>query len=147
MTGCNGLTKKRKLREKVSQSGGQANHHRLAFSDPGYLDLMSYEDISKSRRLLETVVAKTKTKKQQARAKMLLKAFTYYEASAISYLGLVRQIKQPGKSRKYYEIMNLIRTHLINKFEKDPVLVHPRRFDRYKDLRINQFQNPSPNSP
>ncbi|MCF6158690.1 MAG: DUF4838 domain-containing protein [wastewater metagenome] len=99
-------------------------------SKPMYLDLVTYEDISKSRKLLESVLAKAKTPKQRARAEIFLKAFEYYEASAVSYLGLVKQIKLPDKDRKYYEDMYKRRFELVNEFEKDPVLVHPVRFDK-----------------
>ena len=50
---------KRVIDSKWFTKGGQY----LGFSHPGYLDVVSYEGISKSRRLLETVLAKTKTKK------------------------------------------------------------------------------------
>ena len=115
------------------------NGQYLAFHQPGYLDIVSYEDISKSRRLLETVLVKTKTKKQKARAEMLLKAFEYYEASTISYLGLVRNLLQPDKDKEYYEDMSQKRLKLVDEFEGDPVLVHPLRFDKDKNWKINQF--------
>ncbi len=83
---------------------------------------MTFDDISKSRKLLESVVAKTKTEEQRARAELLLRAFEYYEASAVSYLGLV-------KNKEYYENMNKKRYEMVNEFQKDPVLVHPLRFD------------------
>ncbi len=102
----------------------------LDFWKPDYLDLVTYEDISKSRELLKSVVAKTKTPKQRARAEIIMKAFEYYEASAISYMGLVRLMQQPNKDRKYYENMYRRRFELVNEFENDPVLVHPTRFDK-----------------
>lgn len=104
----------------------------LAFYRPDYLDLVSYEDISKSRTLLETVLDKAETTKQRARAEIFLKAFEYYEASVISYLGLVRKDRLPGKDRKYYEDMSRKRLQLVNEFESDPVLAHPIRFDNNK---------------
>lgn len=123
----------RVLKSKWFTKSGQF----LAFSHPGYLDLVSYEDILKSRRLLETVLEKTKTTQQRKRAEMLLKAFEYYEASAISYLGLVRHKQQPDKDRKYYEDMGHKRLKLVNEFENDPILVHPIRFDNNK-WKINE---------
>lgn len=100
------------------------------WAKPEYLDLVTYEDISKSRKLLEAVLAKTKTPKQKARAEIIMKAFEYYEASAVSYLGLVRHMQQPNKDMKYYENMYRRRFELVNEFENDPVLVHPSRFDK-----------------
>ncbi|MGD0626639.1 MAG: DUF4838 domain-containing protein [Thermodesulfobacteriota bacterium] len=108
----------------------------LAFWDPSYLDAVTYEDISKSRKLLESVLAKTQTPKQRVRAELLLRAFEYYEASVISYLGLVRGIREMGRTREYYESMNRKRYDLLNQFENDPVLVHPLRFDKQKYNRL-----------
>jgi hypothetical protein len=116
----------RVLKSKWFTKGGQY----LMFSDPGYLDIVTYDDISKSRKLLEAVVAKTKTEKQRARAELLLRAFEYYEASAVSYLGLVKNIREPGKNKEYYENMNKKRYQLVNEFEDVPVLIHPVRFDK-----------------
>ncbi len=73
-----------------------------------------------NRRLLEAVLNKTKTKRQQARAETLLNAFEYCEASTISYLGLVRHFQLPGKDRKYFEDMSEMRCKLVDEFEKDP---------------------------
>lgn len=55
------------------------------FADPGYLNAVTEEDISFSRELLEAVVAAAETEPQKARANLLLRAFEYYEASALSY--------------------------------------------------------------
>jgi hypothetical protein len=108
----------------------------LDFWDPGYLQSVTFEDIAKSRKLLESVVAKTHTQKQKARAEILLRAFEFYEASTISYLGIVRGLKESGKTRKYYESMNRKRYELLNQFEKDPVLAHPIRIDDKKYTRF-----------
>ncbi|MDY6949972.1 MAG: DUF4838 domain-containing protein [Thermodesulfobacteriota bacterium] len=102
----------------------------LGFNDPGYLEKVTFDDISKSRILLERVVAKTRTKKQRSRALLLLRAFEYYEASALSYLGLVEGRREPGKGEEYYENMNKKRYRLVDEFEKDSVLIHPLRFDK-----------------
>lgn len=63
-----------------------------------------------------------------------MKAFEYYEASAIVYLGFVKNIRQRNRDEGYYEEMRKKRLRLLNKFEKDPILVHPLRFDEYKNL-------------
>jgi len=59
----------------------------LAFGDPDYLRMIT-DEVAESRQLLESVVAKTRTLDQRTRANIMLRAFEYYEASAISYLGL-----------------------------------------------------------
>lgn len=109
----------------------------LHFYDPSYLDIVTFDDIAKSRRLLEGVVAKTKTEKQQKRAKLLLRAFEYYEASALSYLGLIKNMREPGKKKEYYEAMDKKRYQLVDAFEKDLVLVHPVRFDDKRFRKLN----------
>jgi hypothetical protein len=110
----------------------------LKFNDPSYLNMLDYDDISKSRELLETVVKDAETDKQKARAGLLLRAFEYYEASAISYLGLVANRRLPGKSRRYYYDVNNRRYELTDEFKKDPVLIHPRHFDdkRWRKLHF-----------
>jgi hypothetical protein len=108
----------------------------LAFDNAGYLDVVTYEDIEKSRRLLESTIEKTETPEQKERAQLILKAFEYYEASVVAYLGLVRKVTKPGKDKKYYEEMNQKRLQLVNEFENDPVLVHPLRFDQRPKLKF-----------
>lgn len=104
----------------------------LNFWTPGYLSLVKHDSISRSRQLLKQVLANARTRKQQRRAQLLLRAFEYYEASAVSYLGLVKNIKQAGKNEHFYERINEKRFTLINEFENDPVLMHPIRFDNRK---------------
>jgi len=107
----------------------------LGYWDPGYLDSVTYEDMIRSRKLLEIVLEKAETQKQKARAMILYKAFEFYEASAVSYLGLVRKVNQPGKNADYYHEMSKKRYRLIEQFEKDPVLVQPLRFDKGSNLK------------
>jgi hypothetical protein len=107
-----------------------SNETYLRFSRDAYLDLVTYDDIEKSRRLLEAVLAKTETPEQKERANLILRAFEYYEASVSAYLGLVKREYQPGKNEEYYKKMNQLRYDLVNEFEKDPVLIHPCRFDK-----------------
>ena len=49
-----------------------------------YLEMVT-DEISQGRKLLESVAAKTKTPDQRTRVNLILRAFEYYEASAISY--------------------------------------------------------------
>jgi len=102
----------------------------LHFWLPDYLELVTFEDIEKSRALLETVIEKAGTRIQRKRAELLLKAFEYYEASALSYLGLIKGFRQPGKDEDDYRMMHRKRKELVDEFDQDPVLVHPIRFDR-----------------
>ncbi|GIP31232.1 DUF4838 domain-containing protein [Paenibacillus sp. J2TS4] len=57
----------------------------MRYNDSTYLNAVTEEDMAECRRLLESVVAKAQTDKQKARANVLLQAFEYYEASALSY--------------------------------------------------------------
>ncbi len=102
----------------------------LHFWIPDYLELVCFEDVARSRNLLENVVRKVVTPAQKARAELLLRAFEYYEASALSYLGLIKKDRESGKNIEYYNMMHKKRKELVDSFEEDPVLVHPVRFDR-----------------
>jgi hypothetical protein len=115
------------------------NGQYLRFVDPSYLEMVT-DEISQGRKLLESVAAKTKTPDQRARANLILRAFEYYEASAISYahnlLDSVAAIFRSDKaSKESFGDMSKKRLTLVNEFQKDPVLVHPLRFDRYKTLQ------------
>jgi len=102
----------------------------LHFWRPDYLELVTFDDIDTSRRLLESVVEKTETSLQKQRAELLLQSFEYYEASALAYLGLYKKTLQPGRSPAWYRMLQRKRKRLVDHFETDPVLVHPVRFDR-----------------
>jgi hypothetical protein len=107
----------------------------LAFNSPEYLDHTTFDDLGKSRSLLETTVNNTETYREKLRAKYLTKSFEYYEASALAYLGVEGGKRQPGKNIEYYAKLNNRRYELVREFQKDPVLMHPLRFDeRYKHL-------------
>jgi hypothetical protein len=110
-----------------SNMGGQF----LAFHTPEYLDWVTFNDMEKSRKLLETVVTKAKTDQEKKRANYIMKSFEYYEASALSYLGLEREKRQPGKNIDHYKKLNNRRYELVEEFENDPVLLHPIRFDKH----------------
>ncbi len=57
----------------------------LPFNVATYLEDVTPEEIAQSREWLEAAVAHAGTADQQARAKLLLRAFEYYEASALAY--------------------------------------------------------------
>ena len=99
----------------------------MAFWSPTYLDYARLTDIQESRRLLEKTVTYAQTPLQKKRAQLYLDAFTYYEASAISYWGLKNKRFQIDK--KLAETMNKKRYLLVQEFEKNPFLRHVIRFD------------------
>lgn len=104
----------------------------LPFSSAEYLELVGEQEIADSRQLLESAVAKASTPEQQARANLLLQAFEYYEASALSY---PRPL--PGAPANDTEAIALLaeqfervplaqlRMELLDQFASDPVLMHP----------------------
>ena len=61
------------------------NRQYLPFNIPTYLEDVTLEEIAQCREWLEAAVANAGTADQQARAQLLLRAFEYYEASAIAY--------------------------------------------------------------
>ncbi len=109
----------------------------LRFKNPAYIDVLSFEELEQCRKFLEGVLDNTQTREQQARALLLFRAFEYYEASAISYLGLVKRVQNTGKDQAYYDAFNQKRTQLVNQFTDDPVLVHPLRFDSERFPALN----------
>lgn len=110
----------------------------LWFHEPGYLDLID-DEISQSRDLLQKVVDKAETSDQIKRANLIFRALEYYEASVLAYqnkgkcTGLTAL--SFGNSCDLYRKMNEKRLSLLNEFEKDPILNHPIRFDRFKTLQ------------
>lgn len=110
----------------------------LYFGWPIYLDQVRFDDIEKSRGFLEIAVENVQTEQEKKRAQYLLKAFTYYEASALSYIGLKKGMRQKGKNIGYYQMMNKRRYDLEKNFDSDPVLKHPQRFDskRFSDFFV-----------
>ncbi|RAV13319.1 DUF4838 domain-containing protein [Paenibacillus contaminans] len=69
--------------QRWKQSDPRSNFMR--FDQPDYLEAVTKEDITESRRLLEQAVIKAQTSKQKKRAEQLLRGFEFYEASALSY--------------------------------------------------------------
>ncbi|MBN1347186.1 MAG: DUF4838 domain-containing protein [Phycisphaerae bacterium] len=113
----------------------------LRFSSPAYLEVVDLEKVKQSRSLLETVVKKTKTEDQRARAQSLLRAFEYYEASAYAYAG--RKEARTTLIANEHAALDLLskvgntlgaslrRKRLIESFQKDPLLRHPLPPERY----------------
>ena len=63
--------------------------------NPSYLLEVTDQELATCRQQLETVVARTKTDRQRARAQTLLDAFDYYECSAIVYWAQKRLPETP----------------------------------------------------
>ncbi|NOZ19854.1 MAG: DUF4838 domain-containing protein [Planctomycetes bacterium] len=107
----------------------------LRFSSPDYLADVAPEEIVQSRAWLESAFAKAKTKKQKARAKLLLRSFEYYEASVLAFPRDDLKGEPMDTEEKAIRVieggirrieMNEKRRHLqLVEFAKDPVLVHP----------------------
>ncbi|KPA15314.1 Carbohydrate-binding CenC domain protein [Candidatus Magnetomorum sp. HK-1] len=111
----------------------------MAFWSPKYLDVADISDIQKSRHLLEQTLKHTETDIQKKRAQLFLKTFEYYEASAISYWGLVK--KSHNIKKIVANQMNKKRYILLDQFESNPLLHHPLRFDsnyRFPNLIFNK---------
>lgn len=117
----------------------------LAFSSPEYLADVRPEDIAESRRLLEACIAACRTDRQRARARLLEKAFQYYEASALAYLAHVQPTGTCAETEadalavlesavRGLEMAQRRRHLALDVFPKDPVLVNPLGIDRFPAL-------------
>jgi len=100
------------------------------FLDDSYLDAVSPAIIKQSRDLLEAVVDKAVTEKQKKRAQALLKAFEYYEASALSH-SLEKAVPQPANETEALQLVNSVlvkmrfaekRRELVVSFKDDSFL-------------------------
>jgi hypothetical protein len=98
----------------------------LPFADPRYLMAVA-DEISESEKLLAVVVAKAETEAQRYRAVQLHRAFSYYEASVMTYSKRPSVVSRMGRGAR--------RKAIVDAFEEDPLLKHPLRFDTYRTLR------------
>ena len=136
---------------RVLESAWFTNHGQyLPFNDPSYLADVTSEDIAKSRMLLERVAAKAKTDKHKARAKLLMLAFEYYEASAVAYSAGGRASEIPVKTeadalaaldrgRNQLQMAAKRQRLVQEEFPKHPELAYRIDFDRYPLLRGNDW--------
>ena len=133
---------RRILQSKWFTPGGQY----LRFYEPSYLNDVTDADLTRSRTLLERVVSKTRTPEQKARAGVLMKAFEYYEASAIAYRGdripretAVRTeadaLRMLDRSRRVLEMAHKRLQLLTVEFPREPALLHRLDFTRRPKLR------------
>ncbi|MBP1993821.1 DUF4838 domain-containing protein [Paenibacillus eucommiae] len=122
---------------RIKQTGwfdGRKNTTYFNFDSPAYLSIVTDAEIAQSRSLLETVVTKAVTNQQKARANNLLRAFEYYEASALSYPKAIDQLQNTSealdlleKSVDFESSMAYAkkRLALLEQFKSDPLLQHP----------------------
>ena len=118
----------------------------LAFHSPGYLADVTDEDVTKSRQWMENVVAKAGTDQQRARAKLLMLAWEYYEASAVAYSAdrLTRELplmteadalKALERAERCLVAAERRAELLMDEFPKHPALAHSLSFDRRPRLQ------------
>jgi len=120
------------------------NGQYLDFASPDYLADVSLDDIRESRSLLEKTLAAAVTEKQKARAKLLLDAFEYYEATAYAFKSAAAGDKIIGAEAQGLALIDSIdesvrytekRRHLaLEVFPKDPVLVQPLPITQFGSL-------------
>ena len=133
---------RRILESKWFTKGGQY----LRFTDPSYLADVTEKDVTTSRTLLEQVVQKAKTPAQQARARLLLAAFEYYEASAVAYRGnrlsgelLVQTeaeaLDSLSQGERCLRMAKKRQQVLMKEYPKYPALLHGIDFNRRPLLR------------
>jgi hypothetical protein len=124
-----------KTAPRTSWFEGSKTSTYLAFDSADYLEAVSRKDIADSRRLLESAAAKAATEPQKARARILLQAFDYYEASVLSYprpqpsptssaraLSMLDQVERDLISG---EAMRQTRFSFIERHRSDPMLALP----------------------
>jgi hypothetical protein len=67
----------------------------LTYHQNSYLYLLNEDEIHTCRQQLEAVLAKAKTPEQKARAQVFLRAFEYYELTALAYLEDAHSLDKP----------------------------------------------------
>jgi len=112
----------------------------LRFNSPAYVRDVSIAEIAQCRTWLEEAVTKARTDKQRARGELLLRAFEYYEATALAYPRADDSAAVPATEKEALALLDdefsplsyaQKRLNLVLEFEKDPVLVHPLPPTRY----------------
>ncbi|MBP1994060.1 DUF4838 domain-containing protein [Paenibacillus eucommiae] len=124
--------------KETSWFNGRKNTTYLNFSSASYLSIVGEEEIRQSRLWLETALDKAVTAKEKSRAALLLRAFEYYEASAISYPKSVAPLQTAAdalilleQAVNFEEKMTYAkkRQTLVEQFKNDPILVHTPLFE------------------
>lgn len=119
------------------------NGQYLRFNTAGYLAEVTPEEIAQCRAWLEEALAAAQTDKQRGRGELLLRAFEYYEASALAYpregdipAAPETEAEALARLESNFEPVALAqkRLQLAQEFEDDPVLVMPLPPTRYGPL-------------
>jgi len=126
---------------RILDSGWWAEGRQyLPFNVPTYLEDVSLDEIAQCREWLEAAVAKAQTDDQRARAKLLLRAFEYYEASAIAYprKGPAPELATEDDALAWLddilrrsELAEWRRSLSAEEFDGHPFLHHCFQIDRY----------------
>ncbi|OHB54598.1 MAG: hypothetical protein A2Y12_09765 [Planctomycetes bacterium GWF2_42_9] len=106
----------------------------------GYLDAVRYEDITKSRQLLEAAYENAETELQKHRAKLFLRTFEFYELSALAYLKgkstLAKVVSSESQALEAFsagiecfQMVDKRNTMALEEFARDPILCHPNGND------------------
>ncbi|HCU35298.1 MAG TPA: hypothetical protein DGT21_07480 [Armatimonadetes bacterium] len=121
----------------------------LGFNRPGYLADVPPEYITRSRQLLETAIEKADTPERKTRARMLMRAFEYYEASAVTYRAqmTVGTVSVTNEQEALAALdagieavaMAARRVALVDELNDDPVLQHSLGLDRAPALKGEQW--------
>jgi hypothetical protein len=109
----------------------------LPFERRGYLDVVTDQDMELSRKWMEAVVGKAGSIEQKERAKILFRAFEFYEASVRSSVPEMRAAtSSPGTedeavrrldSAAEYMSWKKTRYKIIRELDEDPILHDPMR--------------------
>ncbi len=107
----------------------------LTYHQNSYLYLLTEDEIHVCRQQLEAVLAKAKTPAQKARAQVFLRAFEYYELTALAYLADAHSLDKPVTTEAEAlasltsgvaccEMAQKRRNVALIELAKDPVLRH-----------------------
>ena len=118
----------------------------LPFGNPSYLADVSEDEVAECRARLERVVERAGTPKQKTRARLLLHAFEYYEASVIAYAATAESSRQSirnesealgvlAASERYVHMAEKRKRLATEVFPKHPVLRHGSGWDRLPLVR------------
>lgn len=110
--------------ERILQSSfWQPKGYHLNFRNYEYFDIVTGKDLAQSRQWLESAAAKAQTKAQKERVKQILKAFDYYEASALTFMEVIRAAKSPPASElEALRRAGSVERYLSNKQRREDLL-------------------------
>ena len=115
----------------------------LRFNSPTYLEEVTLEEIAQCRQWLEAAVANAGSDHQRARASLLLRAFEYYESSAIAYprAAAAPQLASEADARQWLEraverVQSAEKRHELSSrsFQNHPFLHHCMDINHYDTI-------------